>query len=181
MSEGILYTILVNFVLFFFAMGIYIRFREQINKLSIKETTGKFITHLQMHPYWYSGIFFVMVASILYYAWDIFFNPYRINYYSEPNVPSPRMINNEPNVFTSFIDYFLIFVSMFARCLPVIVFLFSIVFLMLGPRIFRNSKHGFLFQSVTGIIASISMFFVMGALVLNIFAFLYLILVLSGI
>lgn len=181
MVDVILYSFLASFFLIFLGIGIYIRYRKNISKIAIEEKINGLKTHIKKYRFWYFGIACIVLISVFYYLWDVFFNPHRINYFPMPNVPPPQIIDNEENFLTSFRSLVIYALITLSRCFPVIIFLFSFVLLMLGPRIFKHSKYGFLFQSLTGITSSISMFYLIIILVANLFIFVYLILSFSGV
>jgi hypothetical protein len=181
MFDVIFYSFSAGFFSILLGVGIYILYREKINEFPVKEKINGLITHFQKYRYWYIAIIIIMLAPILYYSWDIFFNPHRIIHFPEPNVPPPQLVDNEENFFDSLGSFVIYALTTFARCLPFMVFLYSFVLLMLGPRIFKRSKYGFLFQSLTGITTSISMVYVIVILVANLFVLIYLILSFSGI
>lgn len=176
MVDVILYSFLASFFLILLGTGIYIRYRENISKIAIKEKISRLNSHFQEHRYRYLGIVGIALIPILYYAWDEFINPYKINYFPGPNVPPPQPVNNNDNDIFLFFDLPIMVFQFFKPLTLGLTTIFMSVLLLLGPRIFKFNKNGFLFQTSLGIIVSALLFFSIAVVVINIFGFIILLL-----
>jgi hypothetical protein len=146
-------SFLVSLMLILLGVGIYIKFREKINKVPVKEKIKGQITHFQKYRYWYLTVTIIVLAPILYYSWDGLFNPHKINYFPGPNVPPPQPAGNEGKVYSfeedySLFDIFTIYFIWFGghfivyaikmNPLPFIIAIISFSFFVLALTFFVN-------------------------------------------
>ncbi len=147
MFDVIFYSFSAGFFSILLGVGIYILYREKINEFPVKEKINGLITHFQKYRYWYIAIIIIMLVPILYYLWDVFFNPYRINYFPGPNVPPPAVLDKRDNFFSCSLKIFVALIEgapeFFAR-ITIIVIVMSLVLVL--PRISMLRKNGFLFE-----------------------------------
>ncbi len=167
MSDVIFNSLLIGSFLIFFAVGIFFQNRKNVSEISIKEKISTLNSHFQEYRFWYFGIACMALVPVLYYLWDEFFNPYKINYFPGPNVPSPQSADN--NNITLFFDLPLMVFQSFKLQILGLTTIFMSVLLLLGPRIFKFNKNGFLFQTSLGIIVSVLLFFGIVVIVIIIF------------